>query len=56
MKKIAKLTRNPANEDILHETFDELKEASADYKNTFTDDEISNVRDILSRFIKDARA
>ena len=36
--------------DSLHETFDELREASAEHLYTFTEDEISNARDILSRF------
>ena len=39
--------------DSLHETFDELREASADHLYTFTDDEINNARDILSRFNKE---
>jgi len=36
--------------DSLHETFEDLREASAEHIYTFTEDEISNVRDILSRF------
>ena len=37
--------------DSLHETFDELKGASANHINTFTEDEISNMRDILNGFL-----
>ena len=36
--------------DSFHETFDELREASAEHIYTFTEDEINTARDILSRF------
>ena len=36
--------------DSLHETFEELREASAEHINTFTEDEISNAKDILNRY------